>query len=181
MLEIITGRREQYAALRSADLPNSVPLALNFNVHTSDPNPAPVPRTYAMSAGATVTRPADLEDAAFYTVTQLAQLIRTRQVTSLELTEMYLARLKRYDETLLCVAAYTEDLAIAQASAPMPRSPAVSIVVPCMASPGAPRTCSPRAAFQPSGALRPTATSRSTSTPLSCSAWKQPAPCSSPS
>ena len=115
MLEIITGRREQYAALRSADLPNSIPLTLNFNVHTSDPVPAPVPRTYALSAQPPVSRPADLEDAAFYSVTQLAQLIRTRQVTSLELTEMYLARLKRYDETLLCVAAYTEDLAIAQA------------------------------------------------------------------
>ena len=116
MLEIVTGRREQYAAIRAADLDNSLPMALNFNVHTADPNPAPVPRTYALSAQPPVSRPAELEDAAFYPVTQLAELIRSRQVTSLELTEMYLARLKRYDEKLLCVAAYTEDLAIAQAT-----------------------------------------------------------------
>ena len=115
MLEVLNGRREQYNAIRAADLDNSIPMTLNFNVNTSDPNPAPVPRTYAMSAQPPVSRPADLEDAAFFTVTQLAELIRSRQVTSLELTEMYLSRLKRYDEKLLCVAAYTDDLAIAQA------------------------------------------------------------------
>ena len=115
MLEIITGRREQYAAIRAADLDNSVPPALNFSVNTTNPEPVPVPRSYAMSAQPPVTRPADLEDAAFYPVTQLAQLIRTRQVSSLELTRMYLARLKRYDPLLKCVAAYTDDLAIAQA------------------------------------------------------------------
>ncbi len=116
MLEIVGGRREQYAAIRAADLDNSVPMALNFNVHVADADPAPVPRSYAMSAQPAVTRPENLEEAAFYPVTQLAELIRSRQVTSLELTKMYLARLKRYDAALKCVAAYTEELAVAQAT-----------------------------------------------------------------
>ncbi len=116
MLEILTGRREQYAGIRAADLDNSVPMALNFSVSTPGPAPAPVPRSYAMSAQPAVTRPDELEDAAFYTVTQLAELIRSRQVSSLELTEMYLARLKRYDPLLKCVAAFTEELAIEQAT-----------------------------------------------------------------
>ncbi len=115
MLEIVNGRREQYDGIRAAELDNSMPLSLNFSVTASDPAPAAVPRTYAMSAQPPVTRPDDLEDAAFLPVTQLAELIRSRQVTSLELTEMYLKRLKRYDPVLECVAAYTEDLAIAQA------------------------------------------------------------------
>ena len=115
MLEIVNGRREQYADIREADLDNSVPLSLNFNVNASDPAPAAVPRSYAMSAQPPVTRPSDLEDAAFLPLTQLAELIRTRQATSLELTEMYLRRLKRYDPTLECVAAYTEELALEQA------------------------------------------------------------------
>ncbi len=115
MLEIVNGRREQYATIRAADLDNSVPLSLHFNVNAADPAPAAVPRSYPMSAGPPVARPADLEDAAFYPVTQLAELIRTRQVTSLELTEMYLARLRRYDPLLQCVAAYTDELAIQQA------------------------------------------------------------------
>ena len=115
MRKTLADRLEQFAAIRANTLDNGLPLALQFNVNAADPAPPPVPRTYAMSAGAPVSRPADLEDAAFYPVTQLAELLRSRQVSSLELTEMYLARLKRYDSVLKCVAAYTEDLAIQQA------------------------------------------------------------------
>ena len=130
-----------------------------------------------MSAGPPVTRPADLEDAAFYPVTQLAELIRTRQVTSLELTEMYLARLRRYDPLLQCVAAYTDELAIRKPDAPMTKSPAGTIAARCTASPGAPKTCSRRAAIPPSGAPSPIRGSSSMSTRRSCSASKPPAPC----
>ncbi len=115
MLEIVNGRRSQYTTIRAAELDNSVPMALHYQVHAADPAPVPVPRTYAMSPQPPATRPADLEDAAFYPVTQLAELIRTRQVSSVELTRMYLARLKRYDPVLECVAAYTEELALEQA------------------------------------------------------------------
>jgi len=115
MRQTLADRLEHFAALRANPLDNSVPLSLHFKVKAADPAPAPVPRSYAMSAQPPVTRPADLEEAAFYTVTQLAELIRSRQVTSLELTEMYLARLRRYDSQLQCVAAYTDELAIRQA------------------------------------------------------------------
>ena len=115
MRKVLSDRLEHYGVIRANRLDNGVPLSLQFNVKAADPAPATVPRSYAMSAGPPVTRPADLEDAAFYPVTQLAELLRTRQVTSLELTEMYLSRLKRYDPVLQCVAAYTDDLAIQQA------------------------------------------------------------------
>jgi Asp-tRNA(Asn)/Glu-tRNA(Gln) amidotransferase A subunit family amidase len=62
-----------------------------------------------------VERPADLEDLAFAPVTKLAGLIRAREVTSTELTRMYLARLKKYGPRLECVITLTEDLALAQA------------------------------------------------------------------
>ena len=62
-----------------------------------------------------VKRPANLEDVAFWPITQLARLLRTRQVTSLELTELYLARLHRYNEKLNCVVTFLDDLARAQA------------------------------------------------------------------
>ena len=57
------------------------------------------------------------EDLAFATVPQLAELIRTRRITSTELTKMYLARLKNYGTKLLCVVTLTEDLALKQAAA----------------------------------------------------------------
>ena len=58
-----------------------------------------------------------VEDLAFATVPQLAELLRTRRITSTELTKMYLARLKRYGPKLLCVVTLTEDLALKQAAA----------------------------------------------------------------
>ncbi len=56
-----------------------------------------------------------VEDLAFSTVTQLAELVRTKQVSPVELTKMYLARLKRYGPKLLCVVTLTEELALKQA------------------------------------------------------------------
>lgn len=57
-----------------------------------------------------------VEDLAFATVPQLAELIRTRKVTSTELTRMYLDRLKRFGPKLLCVVTLTEELALKQAA-----------------------------------------------------------------
>ena len=57
-----------------------------------------------------------LEEAAFFTATQLAELVRTRQVSSVDLTKMYLGRLKRYGPKLLCVVTVTEELALKQAA-----------------------------------------------------------------
>src|SRR5262249_31957017 len=56
-----------------------------------------------------------VEDLAFATVPQLAELIRTKKVSSVELTRMYLERLKKYGPKLLCVVTLTEDLAMKQA------------------------------------------------------------------
>jgi len=64
----------------------------------------------------TLKRPADLEEVAFWPVTRLAALIERRLVTSTELTQMYLARLKRYQPTLNFYVTLTEDLALAQAA-----------------------------------------------------------------
>lgn len=104
-----------YEQLRKIDLKNSVSPAFSFSAilpgmkfEERRPN-----LRYKRPTG--VNRPQNLEDVAFWTVTQLAELIRTRQVTSVELTEMYLNRLKKYGPTLQCVITLTEDLAMKQA------------------------------------------------------------------
>src|SRR6266487_5381815 len=56
-----------------------------------------------------------VEDLAFATVPQLSELIRAKKVSSVELTKMYLSRLKRFGPKLLCVVTLTEDLAMKQA------------------------------------------------------------------
>ncbi|MEP7342283.1 MAG: amidase [Acidobacteriota bacterium] len=58
-----------------------------------------------------------VEDLAFATVAELAELVRTRKVSSVELTKMYLSRLKKYGDKLLCVVTLTENLAMQQAEA----------------------------------------------------------------
>lgn len=55
-----------------------------------------------------------LEDLAFYPVTQLAVLIRSKRVSPLDLAKMYLERLKKYAPKLNCVITLTEALALAQ-------------------------------------------------------------------
>ncbi|MDQ7036388.1 MAG: amidase [Anaerolineae bacterium] len=115
MRQTLSNRLAQYETLRGISLENDDTFPLVFQPQVSDPNPPAVPRSYPMSAQDTVERPANLEDAAFFTVTQLAHLLRSKQVTSVELTQMYLARLKKYNPALQCVVTLTEDLAMQQA------------------------------------------------------------------
>jgi len=58
----------------------------------------------------------NVEDLAFATVPQLAELLRTRRISATELTKMYLERLKKYGTKLLCVVTLTEELALKQAA-----------------------------------------------------------------
>lgn len=55
------------------------------------------------------------DDIAFLSVRELGHLLRTRQITSVELTELYLRRLKTYGDPLLCVVTLTEERAVRQA------------------------------------------------------------------
>jgi Asp-tRNA(Asn)/Glu-tRNA(Gln) amidotransferase A subunit family amidase len=64
---------------------------------------------------ATLIRPANLEDVAFWPVTKLAALLQRRLVSSVELTRMYVARLKRYQPALNFYVTLTEELALKQA------------------------------------------------------------------
>ena len=114
LLKTLSERIAHYQAIRAAPLENSMPMALNFSADFRASSAA-VPRTFAVSAPPAAVRPDRLEDIAFWPLTQLAELIRTRQVTALELTELYLDRLKRYNPALNCVACLTEDLAYQQA------------------------------------------------------------------
>ncbi len=117
MLKGVQETAEQYEQLRAVPLPNAVPPALVFQPDIR-PMPAPVALAVAPVAPvAGVQKPAGEDELAFAPVAVLSQLIRTRQVSSLELTELYLARLKRFNPQLMCVVTMTEELARSQAKA----------------------------------------------------------------
>ena len=101
--------------MREIPLPNSVPSCLRFSPVMPGMKFDTVRRPLRTGKWPDVKRPANLEDVAFWPVTQLSTLLRTRQVRSVELTEMYLSRLKRYDPKLKFVITFTDDLAMAQA------------------------------------------------------------------
>ncbi|GGH04488.1 amidase [Silvibacterium dinghuense] len=110
----LTQQREGYESIRKLHLPNSVPPAYIF-----DPlPPGAVVNTQKKTpvySQAVATMPTDLEDLAFATVPQLADLVRRKKVSSLDLTEMYLRRLERYNPTLQFAVTLTRERALAQA------------------------------------------------------------------
>lgn len=100
------------------NLTNASPLPLHFDPHPPGTAPRSLPAAgFRPSPVPRIQRPQNLEAAAFWPLTHLARLLQSRQVTAVELTTMYLARLKRYNSQLNCVVQVTEERALAEAAA----------------------------------------------------------------
>ncbi len=116
MLDGLNQQRSSYAEIRKLHLPNGVAPAFVF-----DPLPPGATvnsqreKPIYSKAPATLTAPANLEDLAFESAMNLADLLRRRKISSTNLTEMYLARLKRYDPILHFGITLTEERARNQA------------------------------------------------------------------
>ncbi|WP_426061705.1 amidase [Hymenobacter sp. B1770] len=115
----LTGYRDSYETLRKKSLPNSVAPSVVF-----DPRPLRMRQAMLATPKANAGKlpqapktklPANRNDLAFYTVRQLGELLRTKQISSEELTKFFLARLTKYDTQLHCVITLTEELALRQA------------------------------------------------------------------
>jgi Asp-tRNA(Asn)/Glu-tRNA(Gln) amidotransferase A subunit family amidase len=114
MLDAVNQNLTRFAELREIHIPNDVSPPFHFSALVPGMTVNRARQPFRMSTPS-VKRPAHLEDMAFWPVVQLAQLIKTRQATSTELTQMYLARLLRYNPTLNCAVTIVDDLALAQA------------------------------------------------------------------
>jgi hypothetical protein len=100
----------RYEAVRQMDIPNDVSPPFHFSAIVPGIDVSRAKHPFRLSAAPAVRRPANLEDVAFWPVRHLAELLRTRKVTSLELTEMYLGRLHRYNATLNNVVTFLDDV-----------------------------------------------------------------------
>ena len=116
MLDGLNEDREGYDKIRELDIANSVapafvfdPLPPGATINTRHEEPV-----YS-KAPAARTVPSNLEDLAFESAMTLADLVRRRKVSSTDLTQMYLARLRRYDPVLHFNITLTEDRALAHA------------------------------------------------------------------
>ena len=115
MLTDLEGQRKSMLAIRKLNIPNSVSPALNFN---------PLPVAYQFpdkvnyfkaSTEANLKLPASNDELAFFTVRQLAELIRTKQISSVELTRFFIERIKKYDSKLQFAITITEERALRNA------------------------------------------------------------------
>lgn len=115
MLGNLEEQLKNYENIRKIELANSVPPAIDFN-------PIPVgfvfpkdQKEIKFSNYSHVRLPANKNDLAFFSIGELAELIRTKKITSTELTKFFIDRLKKYDPVLHCVITLTEKRALDQA------------------------------------------------------------------
>lgn len=106
--------------MHAVPLENSVPMSL-WQMPT---NPWAVKQMGAGARGYATARiplsvktslPANRDELAYYSITQLASLIRNKKISSVELTRFFIERIKKYSDTLECLITLTDSLAMEQA------------------------------------------------------------------
>ena len=113
---IVIRNRDNYEAIRRVTVPSETEPAFSFRPLRPRHNPTAKPTAGPRATASALPRKfGTVGELAFEPVTTLAALVAARQVTSFDLTTMYLERLKRHDPTLQCVVTLTEDLALEQA------------------------------------------------------------------
>ena len=115
MLSDLNEQAKGYDEIYKLHIPNSVAPALLFDPVLPGMTFETVRKPLRMSKAQSAAVSNNTEDLAFASVRELAELVRTKRVSSLALTEMYLQRLKKYDPTLKFVVTLTEERALTQA------------------------------------------------------------------
>jgi Asp-tRNA(Asn)/Glu-tRNA(Gln) amidotransferase A subunit family amidase len=117
MASALQGYQKDFEAIHAYPLPNSVsmssifdPLPIGFLLEVSQ-------KQIDWGLPQQVEMPAQREDLAFYPVYKLAVLLKTKKVTSVELTRLFLDRIKKYGDTLQCVITVLEERALERARA----------------------------------------------------------------
>ncbi|MFO8235411.1 MAG: amidase [Bacteroidales bacterium] len=115
LIENVSEQRSAYEKIRNVDIENSTALSLSFNPVPGWMDIQKVQGDIKWNLPENVELPEDRSRLAFYSVPELSFLLQSQQITSEELTRIYLKRLKKYGDTLRCVITLTEDLALQQA------------------------------------------------------------------
>jgi Asp-tRNA(Asn)/Glu-tRNA(Gln) amidotransferase A subunit family amidase len=116
LLSTVQDRAKEYDKMHRYSLDNSIPMTMAQSpllpyMHF---NKKQQPVKFNIPDG--VNLPANKNDLAFYSIPQLASLIKNKKISSVELTKFFINRLKKYGDTLQCVISLTEDIAMQQAA-----------------------------------------------------------------
>jgi Asp-tRNA(Asn)/Glu-tRNA(Gln) amidotransferase A subunit family amidase len=115
MTDILKDRVKTYDYLHALNMSNDMPFPLWYSPVLPGMR---IPRKQMpvhFNIPDHVQLPADRSQLAYYSISQLASLIKNRKISSEQLTRFYLDRLKKYGPRLHCVIEITEDIAIRQA------------------------------------------------------------------
>ena len=115
MLKTLNGRLKDFEEIHKLHIANRVAPALVFDPVLPSAQFATEKRPMKISSVSAIGAPANLEEVCFWPARELAELIRSRKVSSVALTRMYLERLERYDRQLHFVITLTEERALAKA------------------------------------------------------------------
>ncbi|MGH8005015.1 MAG: amidase, partial [Limisphaerales bacterium] len=116
MLGVLKEYLTNYDSLRKFSLPNSLAPTLIFDPIPTDFSFKPRTRQTRLGPIGKAKRPARMENLAFYSVRELGELVRTRQVSSTALTKFFIERLKKCNPMLFCVVNLTEERALKEAA-----------------------------------------------------------------
>ncbi|MFX1511573.1 MAG: amidase [Promethearchaeota archaeon] len=115
MLKGVDENLSKYEEIRALNMPNDVIPVLYFDPRLPGMTFNTKKKPIRISNVPDIAVPNNLEELAFSSILNLASLISKQKISSLDLTRMYLSRLKRYNSLLNCVITLTEDLALKQA------------------------------------------------------------------
>jgi Asp-tRNA(Asn)/Glu-tRNA(Gln) amidotransferase A subunit family amidase len=115
MISGLTDKQKTYKWLHAQNLNNDVPFPLWYSPLLPGMVVPKKQLPVAFHLPDQVALPADRNQLAFYSIPQLASLIKNKKISSEQLTRFYIDRLKKYGPVLHCVIQLTEDIAIKQA------------------------------------------------------------------
>jgi Asp-tRNA(Asn)/Glu-tRNA(Gln) amidotransferase A subunit family amidase len=104
-----------YSYLHDQNIPNNIPLPLGFDPVLPGLQFNMQQQPLAWNIPDTVSLPKNMNDLAFYSITQLASLLKNKKISSVALTKFFIERLKKYGDTLHCVIELTADVAMREA------------------------------------------------------------------
>ena len=112
----IRDRAKEYDKMHRYSLDNSIPMTMAQSplLPYMDLNKKQLPVKFIIPAD--VNLPVNKNDLAFYSIPQLASLIKNKKISSVDLAKFFIDRLKKYGDTLQCVISLTEDIAMQEAA-----------------------------------------------------------------
>jgi Asp-tRNA(Asn)/Glu-tRNA(Gln) amidotransferase A subunit family amidase len=106
---------ENYRLMHKEHLDNNVPMSLWQNPVLPGMHFNTKQQPIEWNIPTNINLPKNKNDLAYYSVLELASLIKNKKISSVALTLFFIERLKKYSDTLQCVISYTETIAMEQA------------------------------------------------------------------